>query len=213
MTVGPSALFLVVFAALYATRGAGAAWFLVGMAAGCFIGGGKLVIFAGAADGAPLGVWALAALVVYADAATALFMLANLHHLDRVRVLGRHLASAHETARGVLRANPWMRRLMWSGITGFVAIPFQGTGSVLGVLLGRILGLTHASIFSAIVVGTSASAVALALLGRFWRHRITWLVENPFVGLVVLGVALAVTLALGRWFTRRGAPRQQGNVV
>ncbi len=203
MSFGPTLLFLVFWVALYLVRGARTAWFLAAMAAGCFVGGGKLVIFAGASARAPLGVWPLAALIIYADIASGLFMLANLHHLDRIRVIGPRLATAHDAARGVLRANPWMRRLMWLGVVFFVLIPFQSTGAVIGVVLGRVLGLTRAAIFSAIVVGTTVSAVLLALLGRLWRTRITWLVENPVIGVVVVVVCLVATVWLGKWFMTR----------
>lgn len=204
MTFGPTLAFVLVVAAVYVFRGARAAWFLAAMAAGCFVGGGKLVIFAGAAETAPLGVWSLAALVIYGDVAAALFMLANMHHLDRVRWVGPRLAGAHEAARGVLRANAWMRKLMWSGVALFVAVPFQGTGAVMGAVLGRVLGLTAGSIFTSITAGTVGSAVLLALLGRLWQRRITWLVENPVIGVVVVVVCLAVTVWLGKWFMTRG---------
>jgi uncharacterized membrane protein len=211
MTFGPALAFVPVVAAVYAWLGARAAWFLGAMTAGCFVGGGKLVIFAGAAKTAPLGVWPLAAVVIYGDIATALFMLANMHHLDRVRWVGPRLAMAHEAARGVLRANPWMRRLMWFGVATFVAVPFQGTGAVIGAVLGRVLGLTPAAIFAAIAAGTTGSAVLLALLGRLWRRRITWLVENPVIGVSVALVCLVATVWLGKWFMTRGSPKRHPN--
>lgn len=204
MTFGPTILFVAVVAVVYALLGTRAAWFLGAMAAGCFIGGGKLVIFAGAAETAPLGVWPLAGLVIYGDVAAALFMLANMHHLDRVRWVGPRLAGAHEAARGVLRANPWMRRLMWLGVAIFVAVPFQGTGAVMGAILGRVLGLGNTGIFTSISAGTTGSAVLLALLGRLWRRRITWLVENPVIGVVVVTLCLVATVWLGKWFMTRG---------
>lgn len=210
MTFGPTVLFVVVLGAVYAARGSASAWFLAAMAAGCFAGAGKLVIFAGAADGAPLGVWPLAALVVYAEVATAVFMIANLHHLDRLRWVGPHLRGAHEAALRVLQANPWMRRLMWSSVALFVAGPFQGTGAVLGTVLGRVLGLTNAAIVGANLAGTSVCAVLLALLGRLWRKRITWLVENPLVGVAVVAACLVVAVWFGRRLTGRDVPRDAG---
>lgn len=204
MTFGPVILFVPVVVAVYAIKGARAAWFLGAMAAGCFVGGGKLVIFAGAAHTAPLGVWSLAALVVYGDVAVALFMLANIHHLDRVRWLGPRLADAHEAASGVLRVNPWMRKLMWLGVAIFVAIPFQGTGAMMGAILGRVLGLTASAIFTSITAGSAGSSVLLALLGRIWRQRITWLVENPTIGVSVVVACLVLTAWLGKWFMTRG---------
>lgn len=206
MSLGPVAAYVLALAGIYASMGGEAAAFLATLTAGCFIGAGKLVIFAGALEGAPLGVAPLAALVVFTDVAIGLVLLAYLDELGRVPGLGVQLGRAHEVAWGVLRTHRWMRRLTWSGVALFVAFPFQGAGAVIGVFLGRVMGLSRVGILSAVTLGSTAGSIPLALAGSFGRARITWLADNPFFGLGVLAAVLVVTIGLGRWITNVPGP-------
>jgi uncharacterized membrane protein len=202
MSFGPLVVYAVGLVALYLGMGGKAVAFFATLTAGCFIGAGKLVIFAGALEGAPLGVAPIAALVVYTDAAVALLLLAHLEAIDRVPVLGPRLAQAHQAAWAVVRGHRWLRRLMWVGVALFVAVPFQGTGAVIGVFLGRILGLSRLAILASITFGSAAGSIPLAIAGRFGRARILWLADNPSFGVAALLVVLVLTIWFGRWITK-----------
>jgi hypothetical protein len=98
MTLGPLVGFAVILFVAGVIVHPGAAGFLASLAAGMFLGGGKLVILAGAVEQAPVGHWELAALVVYVDLATALVVLGGIHHLDRLPVPGRSWRRASRSA-------------------------------------------------------------------------------------------------------------------
>lgn len=210
MSVGPLVGYALALVAVYVTMGGATLAFLATLTAGCFVGAGKLVIFAGALEGAPLGVAAIAALVVFTDVAVALFMLAHLDQIGRVPVVGPQLARAHEVAWAVLRTHRWLRRLMAGGVALFVAFPFQGTGAVIGVFLGRILGLSRLGILAAVTFGSFGGAFPLALAGRFGRARITWLADNPLYGIAALLAFLALTIWLGRWIATARPASEHG---
>lgn len=204
MTVGP---FLGLGLILLATAIAAdrmAVLFLSSMFVGGFIGGGKLVILAGAIETAPVGAWPLAAMVVYGDAATALVIMANMHHLYRIPALGRRLARAREIGFQVLSTHKWMRRAAELGLVVFVAMPFQGSGAVLGVVLGRTLGLSRRAIFACTVIGSAAGSALVALAGEVGHEEITGLAHNPALGLCGVVVLLTAGLLLGRWFLGYG---------
>jgi len=179
-----------------------AAGFIASLGAGTFVGGGKLVILAGAVEQAPVGHWELAALVVYIDIATSLVIMGGIHVLDRVPSVARRIAAAGATGGRVLEHNPWMLRAAWLGLALFIAVPFNGTGALVGSVLGRLMGLSRVSIVSATAFGSGTSAAALALASGIWAERINALAAKPVLGVVVLVAAIALTflgsrLALG----------------
>ena len=184
----------------------GAAGFLLSVSAATFVGGGKLVILAGAVDQAPVGHWELAALVVYIDLATALGVLGGIHHLYSVPMLGRRLMAARDRGALLLQRNPWMRRIASLTLAGFVAVPLNGTGALLGALLGRTMGLSRVTVVAATACGSITASVALALASDLWAERINALVARPHLGLVSVAVVLGLTLAISRGAL--GGPRR-----
>jgi uncharacterized membrane protein len=200
MTLGP----LVAFGLLLLVVGIVSTYktvlFIVTMVIGSFVGGGKLVVFFGAAASAPVDIWPLAALVVFGDMATALILVSNMHVIYRIPALGVHLARAREAGFVVLQTHPWMRRVTFFGLATFVAVPFQGTGAVLGVFLGRILGLSRTGILMAVLAGSATGASAMALFATMGEKKIESLAANPVLGVITVVVTLLLTVILGRWF-------------
>lgn len=174
--------------------------FIAGMTVGGFVGGGKLVVLAGAIDTAPLGTWPIAAMVLFGDVSTAVIMLANMHLLYKIPALGKRLAAARKAGYKVLHTHKWMRRAAEVGVVVFVSLPFQGTGAVLAVFLGRILGLSRRVIVVCIALGAATGASAIALLANMGSTEITKIAENPILGIVTIAITLLITFILGRKF-------------
>jgi uncharacterized membrane protein len=194
LVLGPLVGFALILLATGLFVSPAAAGFIASLAAGTFVGGGKLVILAGAVERAPVGHWELAALVVYIDIATALVIMGGIHVLDRIPAVARRLAAANESSGRVLEHNPWMLRAAWLGLALFIAVPFNGTGALVGSVLGRFLGLSRASIVSATAFGSATSAGALALASGIWAERIDALAGKPVVGVLVVAAAVGLTL-------------------
>jgi len=186
--------FALILGVTWAWMGPGAAGFLASMAAGTFVGGGKLVILAGAAEQAPVGHWALAALVLYIDVSTALVVLGGMHRLYRVPGAGPRLAAARDSGWRLLQRHPWTYRATWVSLAGFVAVPLHGTGALVGALIGRLLGLKRFSIVTATGFGSASAAIALGLAGDYWAERISSVARHPI--LAVVGVVTVATLAI-----------------
>ena len=177
----------------------GAAGFLLSVAAGTFVGGGKLVILAGAVEQAPVGHWEIAALVVYIDLATALGVLGGIHHLYRLPGLGRWMLVARDSSAWLLQRNPWMRRLAFLTLAGFVAVPLNGTGALVGALLGRTMGLSRVALLAATALGSVTASVALALASGLWAERINALTRQPLLGILAVAFVLGLTMLVSRW--------------
>ena len=198
LVIGPIAGFGLILLVTGLLASPAAAGFVASLAAGTFVGGGKLVILAGAVEQAPVGHWEVAALVVYIDIATACVVMGAIHILDRTPLVARRLAAAGRSSGRVLAHNPWMFRAAWAGLALFIAVPFNGTGALVGSLLGRLLGLSRMSIVSATAFGSGVSATLLALATGIWAERINALAAEPVLGPAVLVAAVALTILGGK---------------
>ncbi|MDH3271860.1 MAG: small multi-drug export protein [Gemmatimonadota bacterium] len=201
LTVGPLLGFGLILLVTGWLLGWEAAGFMTSVAAGTFLGGGKLVILAGAVEQAPVGHWTLAALVVYIDLATALIVMGGMHVLYRLPGAGRRIRAARQSGWRLLQQNAGMHRVTWLSLAGFVAVPLNGTGALVGAIVGRLLGLSRVSIVSAIAFGSVVGSGALALAGGYWSERINALAARPWLGLVVVAIVLGSMLLASRWAT------------
>ena len=199
-TFGPFLAFGLILLLVALLWGGPAMGFIAGMTVGGFVGGGKLVVFAGAIDTAPMGPWPIALMVLFGDLSTAFILVANMHHLYKMPALGNRLAAARKAGHQVLATHKWMRRAAEFGLIVFVALPFQGTGSVLGVFLGRILGLSRRVLVLCIGAGSAIGAGVLAMLATMGSSEITKIAENPVLGIVTVAVTLTITFILGKKF-------------
>jgi uncharacterized membrane protein len=204
LIVAPVAGLGLLLVAAWALAGGEVAGFAGSMALGAFFGGGKLIILAGAVEQAPLGTWPLAALLVYMDLATALVVMGGMQHLYKVPAAGPRIAAARRSGWRFLQRHPWTRHATWLSLAGFVAVPFNGTGALVGALLGRMLGLSRWAILSATAVGAGAGAVALALVGDYWAERIDALAGHPFLAVASVVTLAALAILASRWMF--GAP-------
>jgi hypothetical protein len=194
MLVGPPLGFVLILGFTGIVLGPGAVGFLASIAAGTFVGGGKLVILAGAVERAPVSHWQLAALVVYIDVATAAFVLGGIQLLYGVPAAGPRLARARTAGWSFLQRHPWTRHAAWVSLAGFVAVPFHGTGALVGAFIGRLLGLGRVAILTATAFGSATAAILLGLAGEIWEERINSAASHPV--LAVLAVITTVTLAI-----------------
>ncbi|MBN2719063.1 MAG: small multi-drug export protein [Deltaproteobacteria bacterium] len=199
-TFGPLGVFGLILLLVGLIKGVNAMWFIGGMTVGGFVGGGKLVVLAGAIENAPMGAWPIAAMVLFGDLSTAFILVANMHHLYKMPAFGPRLAALRKAGHQVLATHKWMRRAAEFGIIVFVALPFQGTGSVLGVFLGRILGLSRRVLVLCIAAGSAIGAGGIALLANMGRSEITQIAQKPVLGIITVSITLIATFILGKKF-------------
>ena len=210
MTIVPLLGVPVALGAVYFTYGLRDALWLFWTGVASFVGAGKLVILTGALDSSPFGVWSLALVVLYGDMGTAMILVANLHYLYGLPWVGIRLAAARTAGARFLRNNPWMQRTARFGLVLFIAGPFQGTGSVLGVIIGGLLGLSRLSIVVCIALGAGLGAGLLAAVGGYHAAAINDLAQQPVLAAVVAIGCLLLAGAIGRRLVQGKSPPRKG---
>lgn len=140
----------------------------------------KLFIFGGVAD-VPFNPWELGLIAWVMDLLACIALLASFGGIERLPVVGDALRTGHDRAAEALREYPGIRRMAITGVTIFVFLPLPGSGSVVGTLLARLVGLSRMATFLCVGIGAGVSVIVYAavavLLGAQWR---TWL-ESPVI--------------------------------
>lgn len=126
----------------------------------------------------------VASYLVVSDMIGALFLAWNWDLVLRIPLLGGLLEELMERARSWMAENVRRKEATFTGLVLFMAIPFQGSGSLMTTAAGRTLGMRPERVLYAIFLGSFLSAFGIALavsgLASVFRY-------NLLLGLVVLG--------------------------
>lgn len=145
--------------------------------------------------------WLTAFTLAFLDFAGGLFMAWNFPLLLRIPRLGPWVRRFMEAGRTFLDRRPWLERLYFVGLIAFVALPFDGSGSIVGSIIGRMLGMTKAEVLSCITIGGIIGSFSIALGIDYVTHLIPaeaglWI---SVIILLVIGTALAVVYRAHSW--------------
>ncbi|MFQ5940883.1 MAG: small multi-drug export protein [Nitrososphaerales archaeon] len=102
----------------------------------------------------------LASSIVIMDFLAALFVYWNYELLKHIRYFGRVMDRVERKSTAILNKK-WVGKLWWVGLTVFMFIPFQGTGSATTTAIGRMIGV-GAKVLIVVVVGSIISSILIA---------------------------------------------------
>ncbi len=95
----------------------------------------------------------IVAFLLMSDLATSLPFIALANGSRQVPLLGGWVARMEDRGAAFYNKHGWVRRLGPYGLAGFVALPLAGTGSTIGVLLGRASGFPNIMIAGCVAAG------------------------------------------------------------
>jgi len=138
--------------------------------------------------------WLAAFTIVFLDFAGGLFMAWNFPLVLRVPYVGPRVRRFVTAGRAYLDRRPWLERLYFVGLIAFVSLPFDGSGSIVGSILGRMLGMTKTEVLSCITIGGIIGSFTIALGIDYIVNLIpagagTWVSAAVFL---LIGIALLV---------------------
>jgi len=138
--------------------------------------------------------WLIALALAFLDFAGGLFMAWNFPLVLRIPYVGPRVRRFMAAGRAFLDRRPWLERLYFIGLIIFVSIPFDGSGSIVGSVVGRMLGMTKIEVLSCVTIGGIIGSFAVALGIDYIANLIpagAW----PWVSVIVfllIGTALLV---------------------
>lgn len=144
------------------------------------------------------------------DALIALWFVLNFELLYRIPRLGARLERADHAAERAMRNHKWLTFSSFLSVFLWVVIPFPGTGTLTGAIVGRLLGLGLWKTYAAVVVGAVLSTYGYASGADVFLTTVlrggTYATATLAVTLGVAGIAFVV---YRQWWRPRHAPRPQ----
>ena len=147
-------------------------------------------------EGAPAHVVVLAVVsVVMVDVLTALFIAWNWDLLERVPRLGGVLRRVEAKCHAIIARRRWGEGATLAALAAYVALPVQMTGGLFSSVLGRVMGLGKTRVFAAVVAGSLAGAVPMAVLAVLIRAPLLDALESPTARSLSLVAGILIMVA------------------
>lgn len=140
----------------------------------------------------------MALTIAFVDIVVALFLLWNYDLAKKIPLIGNFMIKVEKIGRSSSDKYAWVKPLRFIGIILFVMVPFQGSGGLVGSILGRLIGMKPLNTFFAISIGAVSGCL---LIAYFADAILSVFVKNFLFGLLIL--IIIVLIALMIWIYRK----------
>ena len=106
----------------------------------------------------------LIAFIVFTDAVLSLFLVWNFDHAKKIPLIGKIVQRVEESGNKALRRYRWAKRFGFVGLVLLVMFPLQWTGSAVGSIVGRLIGMPPLMTWLGVVLGTFIRTTLLTLI-------------------------------------------------
>lgn len=144
--------------------------------------GKESIIPAGIAFGVDPIVMALS--IAFVDVVVALFLVWNYDLAKKIPIIGKFMIKVEEKGNTAEEKYGWIKPLRFIGIVLFVIVPFQGSGGLVGSIVGRLLGMKPWNTFFAICFGAIIGTLLIATFSK------------AFLNLAKINATLAIALVV-----------------
>jgi len=107
--------------------------------------------------------------IAFVDVVVALFLVWNYDLAKKIPLIGKFMIKVEEKGRNVEQKYGWIKPLRFIGIVLFVMVPFQGSGGLVGSIVGRLIGMKPWNTFLAISIGAVIGCLLIATFAEAFR--------------------------------------------
>jgi len=100
--------------------------------------------------------------VAFIDIVVALFLVWNYDLAKKIPLVGKFMIKIEKIGKSSSEKYRWIKALRFFGIVLFVMVPFQGSGGLVGSILGRLFGMKPWNTFLAISCGAIIGCLLIA---------------------------------------------------
>ena len=127
--------------------------------------------------------------IAFVDIVVALFLVWNYDLAKKIPFVGKFMIKIEEKGKNVEQKYAWVKPLRFIGIVLFVMIPFQGSGGLVGSIVGRLIGMKPWNTFLAISIG---AVVGCLLIASFANAFLIFAGINTTLTLILVAVIVAI---------------------
>jgi len=130
--------------------------------------------------------------VAFIDIIVALFLVWNYDLAKKIPLVGQFITKVEDKGKNVEEKYGWIKPLRFFGIVLFVMIPFQGSGGLVGSIVGRLIGMKPWNTMLAICIGAVVGCLLIAL----FAHAFLIFAEINTILTLILIVIIVVIIIL-----------------
>ncbi|MCK5258268.1 MAG: small multi-drug export protein [Thermoplasmatales archaeon] len=130
--------------------------------------------------------------IAFVDIIVALFLIWNYNLAKKIPIIGKFMIKVEEKGKNVEEKYGWIKPLRFIGIMLFVMIPFQGSGGMVGSIVGRLVGMKPWNTFFAISIG---AVIGCLLIAMFSQAFLIFAEINTTLALILVGIIATVIIA------------------
>ena len=126
--------------------------------------------------------------IAFVDIVVELFLLWNYDLAKKIPIIGKFMIKVEKIGQSSSDKYSWIKPLRFIGIVLFVMVPFQGSGGLVGSILGRLFGMKPINTFFAIATGAIIGCVLIAYFAEA--------IKSVFLKNFLLGLMIIIILAI-----------------
>ena len=129
--------------------------------------------------------------VAFVDILVALFLVWNYDLAKKIPFVGKFIVKIETKGKNIEQKYGWVKPLRFIGIVLFVMIPFQGSGGLVGSIVGRLIGMKPWNTFFAISIGAVIGCLLIATFAQAFR---VFAEINTELTLLLVGVIVVIAI-------------------
>jgi uncharacterized membrane protein len=129
--------------------------------------------------------------IAFVDIIVALFLVWNYDLAKKIPFIGKFMIKIENVGKSSSEKYGWVKPLRFIGIALFVMVPFQGSGGLVGSIIGRLVGMRPWTNFLAISVGAITGCLLIAYFTEVLKGVF---VRNFLAGLLILIIIIIIVI-------------------
>lgn len=130
----------------------------------------------------------MALTIAYVDIIVALFLVWNFDLAKKIPFVGGFIDKVERIGKKSSDKYGWIKPLRFIGIVLFVMVPFQGSGGLVGSIVGRLIGMKPINTFFAISTGAIIGCCLIA----YFTDTILNLFKTNFMQAILVVIILLI---------------------
>lgn len=131
--------------------------------------------------------------IAFVDIIVALFLVWNYDLAKKIPLVGTFMTKVEHIGKTSSSKYRWIKPLRFIGIILFVMVPFQGSGGLVGSIVGRLIGMKPWNIFFAISIGAVTGCLLIAYFAEVIRSVF---IKNFLLGIMIVIILLVIAIMI-----------------
>jgi uncharacterized membrane protein len=137
----------------------------------------------------PIHPMVMALSIAFVDFIVALFLVWNYDLAKSIPIIGNFIKKVESIGKTSSSKYHWIKPLRFVGIMLFVMVPFQGSGGLVGSIIGRLIGMKPWNTLLAITFGAIIGCIIIAYFAEVIKSV---LIQNFLIGVLIIFILLII---------------------